>query len=101
MRQIYCSDKECELLPSTQSLSNTISENIQKSSSSGLVPDSPSTLISLSSARSSGKRKQKRSKPKREKKRKAVQKVQIGGKRKKKPIKNQKGGKKRRCVKKK
>ena len=99
MRQIHCTDKECELLPSTQYLPNIIGENIEKTSSSGLNPDSPSTLISLNSARSTVKRKQKRMKPQLGKKRQAVKKVQIGGIRKKKPIKNQKGGTKRRCLK--
>lgn len=99
MRQIYCDDKGCELLPSTQYLPNTVGENIEKTSSSGLVVDSPSTLIPLNSARSSGKRKQKRMKSQREKKKQSVKKVQIGGKGKKNQTKNHKSGKKR-CVKK-
>ena len=98
MRQILCDDKGCDLLPSTQSPIDIKSDNI-KTTSAGLVLDSSSTSIPLNSARSSGKRRQRRMKGARGKKSKRVKKVQVGGKRKKKPVKNQKGGK-RRCVKK-
>ena len=51
MRQIFCSDKECQLLPSTQSGSGIQGEHILSTSTGGLIPEANSASLSFSSAK--------------------------------------------------
>ena len=81
MRQIYCVDKECRLLPANQSGGGIQSDHIVSASTGGLIPDIVSTSIPIV------KKKRKR-------------RVQKGGGKKKKPIKKRVqvgGGSKKHC----
>ena len=93
MRQIYCADAECILLPSSKA--SNASEEVQVSSaaSGGLNPEPSSSTIPLSQVTSKLRRKRKTRKNKKGKR------VQTGSGKKRKH-KSQRGGKRKKCVKK-
>lgn len=93
MRQILCSEKECELLPSSQSSPGGERVNTSTVATGGLIPEPNSSSIPLSQARKASRKR----KTKKTKKTKRSSKSQAGGRRKK-PKRNQKGGK-RKCAK--
>ena len=51
MRQIYCADKECELLPAGQSGGGIQGEQIVTASTGGLIPEANSASVPFSSVK--------------------------------------------------
>jgi len=49
MRLVYCSDKECELLPASQSGEGVRSDNIVTQATGGLIPEAESVSVPISS----------------------------------------------------
>ena len=110
MREIYCNDKDCQVLPPAQSPVDTGGENTSSATAPpGLVPDSASMQVPLSAItpRARRGRKKKTGRKKRGKRGsgivKRLQRLQIGGRRRRKSKKSQQSGgsRKRKCVKRK
>jgi len=59
MRQIYCADKECELLPPGQTGGGYRSDHIYSGSTGGLIPEAQESSIPLEFLRKPTKKKQK------------------------------------------
>lgn len=100
MREIFCNEKDCHVLPASQSSVEAGPDSI-----SSLSDSTPST-VPLSSikpkSRRGKKRKTRRSKSQRGGKVKRLRRVQVGGKRRRsKKTKSQRGGRKRKCIKRK
>ena len=82
MRQIYCADKECELLPSTQTGGSIQCDNINTAATGGLIPEATSSSVPFSSVRKTRKRRTQRGgggRRRNNKPTKRLRKVQVGG----------------------
>ena len=106
MREICCTDKDCQILPSTQSSLDSEGVNTSSSAAVGLVTDSASMQVPLSTIAPRTRRKKKTTRKKRGKRGsgivKRLQRLQIGGRRRRRGKKNQQGGSRRpKCVKRK
>ena len=85
MRQIYCADKECELLPPDQTGSGSLGEHIVTTGSTGgLIPEAQATSVPLEPVKKPKKKKKKIQKGGAKRPVKRLKKVQIGGRKKKK-----------------
>ena len=86
MRQIYCADKECELLPPDQTGSGSLGEHIVTTGSTGgLIPEAQATSVPLEPVKKPKKKKKKKiQKGGAKRPVKRLKKVQIGGRKKKK-----------------
>ena len=108
MREIFCNDKECHLLPSSQSTVDT--ERVNTSSASTAdppVPDSTPEQVPLPTIKTSARRKPRKKKNPRKRKDqlgglvKRLRQIQIGGKSKRKSKKTKRAGGKKKRVKRK
>ena len=106
MREILCTDKDCQILPPSQSSVDTGSESIPSVAAPGLMSENSSTvpLSSISPRSRRGRKKVRRKKKKNQVGGilKRLKRLQIGGKKKpKSKKKNQRGGGRRKFVKRK
>lgn len=91
MRQIYCADKECELLPPNQTGDGSLGEHIITGSTGGLIPEAQETSIPLEPVKKPRKKKTKAQRGGARRTVKRLKKVQVGGgRRKNQPIKKKK-----------
>ena len=107
MREIFCNDKECHLLPSSQSTVDSEGVNISSASADLAVPDSGSDQVPLPTIKPSAPKKPRKKKTPAKRNDqlgglfKRLRQIQIGGKSKRKSKKTKRAGGKRKRVKRK